>query len=98
MAYLGLTDDEILYIKDLCLMTLKPIMYIANVQDDGFEDEVGAVGVRVHTAEDFGEFLVIVWMVYLPRLAPFGEECFHTIQTSFVQRFKDVESGKDERA
>ena len=35
---LPLTDDEKGYIKDLCLMTLKPTMYIANVQDDGFEN------------------------------------------------------------
>ena len=33
-----LTDDEKALIKDLCLMTLKPTMYIANVQDDGFEN------------------------------------------------------------
>jgi GTP-binding protein YchF len=35
---LPLTEDERALIKDLCLMTLKPSMYIANVQDDGFEN------------------------------------------------------------
>ncbi len=35
---LSLTEDEKALIKDLCLMTLKPTMYIANVQDDGFEN------------------------------------------------------------
>ncbi|MFZ2169867.1 MAG: redox-regulated ATPase YchF [Methylococcaceae bacterium] len=35
---LPLTSDEKALIKDLCLMTLKPTMYIANVQDDGFEN------------------------------------------------------------
>jgi hypothetical protein len=35
---LALTDDEKALIRDLCLMTLKPAMYIANVQDDGFEN------------------------------------------------------------
>lgn len=35
---LPLTDDEKLLIRDLCLMTLKPAMYIANVQDDGFDN------------------------------------------------------------
>ena len=35
---LSLTADEKLLIRDLCLMTLKPVMYIANVQDDGFEN------------------------------------------------------------
>lgn len=33
-----LTDDEKALVKDLCLMTLKPTMYIANVQDDGFDN------------------------------------------------------------
>ncbi len=35
---LPLTDDEKALIRDLCLMTLKPAMYIANVQDDGFDN------------------------------------------------------------
>jgi ribosome-binding ATPase len=35
---LDLEDEEIALIKDLCLLTLKPTMYIANVQDDGFTD------------------------------------------------------------
>jgi ribosome-binding ATPase len=33
---LDLNDEEKALIKDLCLLTLKPTMYIANVQDDGF--------------------------------------------------------------
>jgi GTP-binding protein YchF len=33
---LNLDDDEKALVKDLCLITLKPTMYIANVQDDGF--------------------------------------------------------------
>ncbi len=35
---LPLTVDEKALIRDLCLMTLKPAMYIANVQDDGFDN------------------------------------------------------------
>lgn len=35
---LSFTDDEKALVKDLCLMTLKPAMYIANVQEDGFEN------------------------------------------------------------
>ena len=35
---LDLTEDEVKLIKELCLITLKPALYIANVQDDGFED------------------------------------------------------------
>ncbi len=35
---LGLSVDEQKLIQDLCLITLKPTLYVANVQDDGFED------------------------------------------------------------
>ncbi len=35
---LALTDDERAIIKDLFLLTIKPVMYVANVQDDGFEN------------------------------------------------------------
>lgn len=35
---LPLEPEEKALVRDLCLMTLKPVMYIANVQDDGFSD------------------------------------------------------------
>ncbi|KAF3978141.1 MAG: redox-regulated ATPase YchF [Methylococcales symbiont of Iophon sp. n. MRB-2018] len=34
---LGLTEDELEIIKEYCLITLKPTLYIANVEDGGFE-------------------------------------------------------------
>ncbi|MDX1453282.1 MAG: redox-regulated ATPase YchF [Oleiphilaceae bacterium] len=35
---LGLSEDELKQIRELCLLTIKPTMYIANVDEDGFED------------------------------------------------------------
>jgi len=35
---LDLTEDEVKLIKEYCFITIKPTLYIANVQDDGFED------------------------------------------------------------
>jgi GTP-binding protein YchF len=35
---LDLTEDETKLIKEYCLITIKPTLYIANVQDDGFEN------------------------------------------------------------
>ena len=35
---LGLSKDELAIIKELFLLTIKPTMYVANVQDDGFEN------------------------------------------------------------
>lgn len=35
---MGLDKDELLLIRELCLLTVKPTMYIANVAEDGFEN------------------------------------------------------------
>jgi len=35
---LNLDDDDLKLIQELCLLTIKPTMYIANVDEDGFED------------------------------------------------------------
>jgi GTP-binding protein YchF len=35
---MALTEDEQKLIKELCLITIKPVLYVANVQDDGFEN------------------------------------------------------------
>ena len=35
---LALSEDEQKLIKELCLITIKPTLYIANVEDDGFEN------------------------------------------------------------
>jgi GTP-binding protein YchF len=35
---LALTADEALLVKPMCLMTIKPAMYVANVLEDGFEN------------------------------------------------------------
>jgi GTP-binding protein YchF len=38
MRSLDLSENELLIIKDLFLLTIKPAMYVANVADDGFEN------------------------------------------------------------
>lgn len=35
---LALSDDEQVLLKPFCLITAKPTMYVANVKDDGFEN------------------------------------------------------------
>jgi GTP-binding protein YchF len=35
---LGLDDDELHLLKPLCLITVKPVMYIANVDEGGFQN------------------------------------------------------------
>lgn len=35
---MGLDSDQLALIKPLCLITVKPVMYLANVNEDGFEN------------------------------------------------------------
>lgn len=49
---LDLTDEEKLVVRDLCLLTIKPVMYIANVQDDGFENNPLLEKVRAHATQE----------------------------------------------
>ena len=56
---LNLDDDEKALIKDLCLITLKPTMYIANVQDDGFENNPLLDKVRVFAAKEGAQVVPI---------------------------------------
>jgi GTP-binding protein YchF len=45
---LSLSEDELLLIKPFCLITAKPTMYVANVKDDGFENNPHLDMVRKH--------------------------------------------------
>jgi len=70
---LPLSEDEKALIRDLCLMTLKPAMYIANVQDDGFEnnpllDKVQAL------AEKEGAMVVPICAAIEAEIAQLDEE------------------------
>ena len=49
---LALTEDELKTLKVLNLLTLKPTMYIANVDEDGFEDNPYLDKVRAIAAEE----------------------------------------------
>ena len=46
----GLDDDEKALVRDLFLLTLKPLMYIANVKEDGFENNPFLDAVRERAA------------------------------------------------
>lgn len=49
---LGLSGDELALIRDLQLLTVKPIMYIANVSEDGFTDNPYLKAVEAHAAQE----------------------------------------------
>jgi GTP-binding protein YchF len=49
---LGLTAEEAKLIKELCLITIKPTLYVANVRDDGFENNPLLDKVNVFAAQE----------------------------------------------
>jgi GTP-binding protein YchF len=49
---MNLSDDEKLLLKPLCLITAKPAMYVANVKDDGFENNPHLDAVIAHAAKE----------------------------------------------
>ena len=51
---LELSDDEKDQVRDLFLLTIKPTMYIANVSDDGFENNAYLDQVKKHEPYDLG--------------------------------------------
>lgn len=48
----GLSDDELLTLRELNLLTVKPTMYIANVAEDGFSDNPLLAAVEKIAAEE----------------------------------------------
>ncbi|WP_028456210.1 redox-regulated ATPase YchF [Chitinilyticum litopenaei] len=48
----GLSDDDKLAIKSLCLLTIKPAMYVANVAEDGFQNNPLLDRVKEHAAKE----------------------------------------------
>jgi GTP-binding protein YchF len=49
---LDLNEDDLALIKPLCLITAKPTMYVANVKDDGFENNPFLDVVKQHAAAE----------------------------------------------
>jgi len=49
---LGLTEEEREHLRDLHLLTIKPTLYIANVDEGGFEDNPHLEAVRAHAASE----------------------------------------------
>ncbi|QRP64763.1 redox-regulated ATPase YchF [Rhodanobacter sp. FDAARGOS 1247] len=56
---LGLDEEEKALVRDLFLLTLKPLMYIANVPDDGFENNPLLDAVRERAATEGAEVVPV---------------------------------------
>ncbi len=55
----GLDADERALVRDLFLLTLKPLMYIANVREDGFNDNPLLDAVRTRAAAEGAEVVPV---------------------------------------
>jgi len=69
----AMTDDEKEIIKELHLLTIKPMMYIANVSDDGFENNPLLDKVSV-LAEEQGAIVVPVCAAIEAEIAELDDE------------------------
>ncbi len=70
---MGLSDDEKALIKDLCLITIKPTMYIANVQDDGFANNPLLDKVKAY-AEQEGAIVVPICAAIEAEIAQLADD------------------------
>jgi GTP-binding protein YchF len=56
---LGLSDEDRAAVRDLFLLTLKPVMYVANVLEDGFENNPHLDAVRDRAAGEGAEVVPV---------------------------------------
>ena len=56
---LGLTDEDRALVRDLFLLTLKPVMYVANVLEDGFENNAHLDAVRARAVTEGAEVVPV---------------------------------------
>ncbi len=56
---LGLSDEDKTLVRDLFLLTLKPVMYVANVLEDGFENNPFLDKVRSRAATEGAEVVPV---------------------------------------
>ena len=56
---LGLDVEELALVRDLFLLTLKPVMYVANVLEDGFHDNPLLEAVRARAAAEGAEVVPV---------------------------------------
>ena len=56
---LDLTKEEWVSLKSLCLITAKPVLYVANVAENGFENNPLLDAVRTHAAAEKAEVVAV---------------------------------------
>ncbi|MFB9069397.1 redox-regulated ATPase YchF [Pseudofulvimonas gallinarii] len=74
----GLDEDEKALVRDLFLLTLKPLMYIANVREDGFENNPHLDAVRARAEREGAEVVPVCAAIEeeLAQLEPEDQQAF----------------------
>lgn len=70
---LALSEEELTLLKPFCLITAKPAMYVANVKEDGFENNPLLAAVRAHAATE-GAPVVAVCAAIEAEIAELDDE------------------------
>ncbi|MDH5216388.1 MAG: redox-regulated ATPase YchF [Gammaproteobacteria bacterium] len=70
---LELSDDDTAHVRDLHLLTIKPVMYIANVDESGFENNPLLDSVKAH-AEAEGSLVVPICAAIEAEIAELDDE------------------------
>jgi len=69
-----LSDDELLHIQDLCLLTIKPVLYLANVDDGSLPDGNAYVEKVRQFADEEGAKVTVVSAQIESELAEMDDE------------------------
>lgn len=69
----SLSDEEQILIKPLCLLTIKPIMYIANVEEEGFSNNPLLASVQTLASEE-GAFVLPICAKIESEIAELEDE------------------------
>jgi GTP-binding protein YchF len=85
---MGLSADERALLYDLHLLTIKPMMYIANVKEDGFENNVLLEKIEAYAADEAAQ-VVPVSAAIEAELAGLDPED----QLEFLQEYGQTEPG-----
>ena len=72
MRSIDLSDDEKLMLREFHFITAKPVLYIANVSEDGLEDKLVKIGEDIAQAE--GAEVVVVMVGTRPEVAELEDE------------------------
>ena len=85
---MGLDDDDKLLVKNLCLMTAKPTMYVANVSEDGFENNPLLDAVK-QLAGSEGAGVVVICAAIESEIAELDDE----EKMDFLEELGQIEPG-----